>query len=307
MRQRTLKTIAVNQTIRCLKIDKYDNIIKTFASELNLLGYSQNTITTYILTIENMLKKVKKEPKNIKEEDIKQYLLYLKRNKENSNKTISMKLNAIKTFLKTTDNHSTENIKLPKIEKSLPKVLSIEEVRQLINSAENKRDMLIIRLLYSTGIRVSELIKLKTNSIENGKMLIISGKGSKDRIIHIDQKTEAMSKEYIDDTKSKTYIIENKDKKPLTARTIQRIIEKYKNKAGINKAVTPHILRHSFATHLLQNKADIVVIKELLGHSNLTTTQIYTNISNEFREKSYNSAHPLANEEKTENKERKDF
>lgn len=244
-----------------------------------------------------MLKKVKKDPKDIKEADIKQYLLYLKRDKENSNKTIAMKLNAIKTFLKTADNHDTDNIKLPKIEKSLPKVLSIEEVKQLINSAENKRDMLIIRLLYSTGIRVSELIKLKTNSIENGKMLIISGKGSKDRIIHIDQKTEAMTKEYIDDTRPKTYIIENKDKKQLTARTIQRIIEKYKNKTGINKDITPHILRHSFATHLLQNKADIMVIKELLGHSNLTTTQIYTNISNEFREKSYNSAHPLANEE----------
>ena len=281
-------------------MNKYDKIINNFTTELNLRGYTENTIETYRLTVENMLKKIKKDPKHIHEEDIKKYLVYLKKDKKNGNKSISLKLNAIKTFLKSVKNHVSDNIKLPKTEKALPKVLSINEVRQLISCAENQRDTLILRLLYSTGVRVSELVNLEISNIQEGRIHIIAGKGAKDRIIYIDQKTEAMVKSYIENNKNKTYIIENKDKIKLTTRTIQRIVEKCKKKAGIDKEVTPHVLRHSFATHLLQNKADIVVIKELLGHSNLTTTQIYTNISNEFREKSYNSAHPLAKEDEQE-------
>ena len=283
-------------------MDKNTKILKNFILELNLLGYSENTIKTYRLTVEDMLKRVNKDPKDIDEIKIKEYLIYLKKDRNNSNKTMAMKTNAIKTFLKTLKNPAADDIRLPKVEKTLPTVLSIEEVKRLLECAGNTRDHLTLRVLYSTGVRVSELVKLRINDIQDQRIHIRSGKGSKDRIIYIDPKTEIMIKTYIEQNRPKTHIFENKENKPLTPRTIQRIVEKYRNKAGIDKEVTPHILRHSFATHLLQNKADIVVIKELLGHSSLTTTQIYTNISNEFRERSYNSAHPLAKEETEENK-----
>jgi integrase/recombinase XerD len=303
MRHKHIKTISIANIKRCLKIDniEYLNYLKEFKLELNLRGYSKNTVNTYNLTIKNMILFLNKDPKKIEPKDIREYLIYLKNDNNNTNKSVAMKINAIKTFLNSIKNKTaTEELKVPKVDKSLPKVLTIEEMKRLLNSTINIRDKLIIRVLYSTGVRVSELTKLKINDIEKEIIHIKSGKGSKDRIIYIDELTQKMINEYTNILKPKKYVFENKDRDPLTPRTIQRIVEKCKKSAGIEKEVTPHVIRHSFATHLLQNKADIVVIKELLGHSNLTTTQIYTNISNEFRETSYKKSHPLSEQNSKE-------
>jgi len=234
--------------------------------------------------------------KKLKTDDIKAYLFYLQREKGNNLKSIHRHLNAIKTFYRTNELNTAENIKLPKLTKDFPIYLKIGEIKKLISSADNIRDKTIIQLLYASGLRVSELAALNIDSIDENTVKVIRGKGGKDRITYIDPSTMKLIKEYIttrNDKENALFI--NKYQKRISVRSIERIIKKYGIKTGINKKITPHTLRHSFATHLLQNKANIVVIKDLLGHSNLTTTQIYTNLTDDYREDIYNKSYPLKN------------
>jgi integrase/recombinase XerD len=272
-------------------------MIEDYLMELELRGQSKNTIRNYRYTISNFLKFTNKSPENINEQDIKRYMIHLKNQKNATNRTIHRHLNALRSFFRYQNIDIADKIQLPKLSKPLPKFLTREEIKILLEKTDRLRDKCLIRLLYSTGLRVSELVNLNKNDIKTESIHVISGKGAKDRIVFVDPRTQEMISHYIserNDDKEALFLSTHGER--ISARTIQWLIKKYSKKAGIEKKVSPHVLRHSFATHMLEGDADIVVIKELLGHSNLATTQIYTHITDERRKKVYAKAHPLSKE-----------
>ncbi|KYC54329.1 MAG: putative tyrosine recombinase XerC-like protein [Candidatus Methanofastidiosum methylothiophilum] len=265
--------------------------------ELELRGQSKNTIRNYSYTLSNFFDFIGKNPESVTESDIKRYMIYLKNEKNATNRTIHRHLNALRSFFRYQNLSIADKVMLPKLSKPLPKFLTKEEMALLLGAPDKLRDKCIIRILYSTGLRVSELVKLNKNDIKTESIHVVSGKGSKDRIVFVDSKTREMIEEYLSQRKdnNEALFISTHDER-ISPRTIQWTIKKYAKECGIDKKVTPHVLRHSFATHMLEGDADIVVIKELLGHSNLSTTQIYTHITDERRKKVYEKAHPLSKE-----------
>lgn len=272
-------------------------MFEDYLMDLELRGQSKNTIRNYGYTLHNFFDFIQKSPESVTETDIKRYMIYLKNEKNATNRTIHRHLNALRSFFRYQDIPIADKVMLPKLSKPLPKFLTKEEMALLLEAPNKLRDKCIIRILYSTGLRVSELVKLNKNDIKTESIHVVSGKGSKDRIVFVDSKTREMIGEYISqrsDANDALFVSSQEER--ISPRTIQWTIKKYSNKCGIEKKVTPHVLRHSFATHMLEGDADIVVIKELLGHSNLSTTQIYTHITDERRKKVYEKAHPLSKE-----------
>ncbi|MGN1379441.1 MAG: site-specific tyrosine recombinase/integron integrase [Bacilli bacterium] len=205
-------------------------------------------------------------------------------------------------------NNPVQTIKLPKLEKKLPEFLTIEEVDKLLNIVPTKiydyRNIAMMETLYATGIRVSELVNMKISDIDFNECIIkIFGKGSKERIVPINESAYNALKDYIDNyrlfllkTKSSEYVFINNFGNKISRQGFFKILKKLYKDAGINKEVSPHTLRHSFATHLLNNGANLRVIQTLLGHSNITTTQIYTHLSNESLKNDY-KFHPRNKED----------
>jgi len=257
----------------------YADDLKKLDTELKLRGFSIHTISSYLRYNKKFLEYIKKDPKSINKDHIKSFLSYLLSDKHLSARTLNLVRAALLFFYNEIMGIGITNIKTPKIEKSLPTVLTKKEVRALFNAAKNFKSRLILKLLYSSGLRVSELTKLKYEDInlDENSGTVRQGKGKKDRMFILSHE-----------------IIDNKNQ-PISTRNIQKIIKNYAKKADINKNVTPHKLRHSFATHLLEAGTDIRMIQELLGHSNLQTTQIYTHVSREQIKKVKN---PLDNLDK---------
>lgn len=261
-----------------------NKIINQLQTELKIRGYSDKTIKSYTIHTKlflNYLQKNNTNINNIDENNIKQYIAYLMDN-QSKPRTIALKLSAINFLLKEILNKQIKEVKPPKASKSLPEVLSKEEIKKLIQSAPTEKTRLIIKLLYSCGLRVSELTNLKKKNINlNEKSCWIrKGKGSKDRFIPLPNILLNEIKNQIKKTDSE-YLFSKKDKTKLSTRNIQKIIKNTSKKANINKDVTPHKLRHSYATHLLDEGTDIRLIQELLGHASISTTQIYTHVSKE--------------------------
>jgi len=260
-------------------------VIKTLnqlLTELKLRGFAKNTIDSYLIHNRLFLEHIKKQPKDITEKDIKQYFADLT-DKTLTNKTISLKLSALKFYYDEILKKKIVNLKPPKISKKIPEVLSKEEIRNLIESSPTQKSKLIIKLLYSTGLRVSELtnLKLKEINLKTREAWVRSGKGAKDRFFQIPPNLMEDLNKHISTLKEKEIYLFPGKNKTLTTRNIQKILLKAAEKAEINKRVTPHKLRHSFATHLLEAGTDIRYIQALLGHADLSTTQIYTHVSNE--------------------------
>jgi integrase/recombinase XerD len=268
--------------------------IDKLKAELRIRGFSPMTLRNYSFFVEKFLAKTGKQSQDLNEDDAKLYLSELFETK--SKNTIMLAAASIKFFYKEVLKKDFGDIRIPKKEKRLPEVLSRDEVRKLIDSADNEKSRLIISLLYSSGLRVSELVNLKIadmNWNENTGW-VRKGKGNKDRIFAL---ADTLSKEVQEHIIGRDNVYLFSKEKPLTTRNIQKIIQFTKNRAGLNKKVTPHTLRHSFATHLLENGTDIRVIQAMLGHSNLNTTQVYTHISSEQIKKVQN---PLDNLNKVE-------
>lgn len=189
----------------------------------------------------------------------------------------------------------------------LPDFLLFDEVERLFDAIdtqtpEGKRDRVMFELMYASGLRVAETASLMLNNIDlNQRMLRIKGKGSKERFVPFYPSVGTLLKEYLrkerlallDGLKSE-YVFINNRHKPLSTRGIQYLLDKYAGLAGLNKTVHPHMLRHSFATHLLDNGADLRIVQELLGHAHLSTTQIYTHVTIDRLKSAYLSAHPRA-------------
>ena len=270
----------------------------------------------YLSVFKNFLEELKKTEASIEDidlESIRLFRLFLNRKKIDgqkrtlSKKTQSYYLIALRNFLKYLIRYnykvlSPEKIELPKIEPREIKVISWEELERLLsapkgNSLKELRDRAILEMLFSTGLRVSELTNLKRKDINlKAGEFTVRGKGSKIRIVFLSSVAKQVLAKYLkkrQDSEEHLFVSLPKKNKvtPLTSRSIQRIVSYWARRAGIVKPVTPHTLRHMFATDLLQNGADLRAIQELLGHSQITTTQVYTHLSNQALKEVYQAFH----------------
>jgi len=266
------------------------NYLEKVRTELKLKGNSEKTISSYSFFINKFIKKVNPETASL--DDIKTFLASQIDNY--SRKSQSLLISSLRFFYTNIIDKPEIVIKLktPKKEKKIPIVLTKEEVKLLIDNADYEKTKLMVKTLYSTGLRVSELTNLtpKDLDLNNNNGWVRKGKGSKDRMFYFSPSLSKELKKYLENNPNNKYLFS--EEKPLTPRNIQTIMKRLSKKANINKKITPHTLRHSFATHLLENGANLAEIQQLLGHENLETTRIYTHISQEQLKKIKN---PLDN------------
>jgi len=250
-----------------------------FESELALRNYSQHTLESYKRYLASFQEYLGKEARKASVEDVKKYLAWLVVKKKAAPRTVALAKAALRFYFEEVLGKNLGRINLPKQGRRLPTVLTKEEVKKLIEKAGSKKSELVIKTLYSTGMRVSELCRLKAEDIEwaEGTAWVRQGKGGKDRMIILSRQLLREFKEHLP---REGWLFRGRDGR-MSERNVQGIIKRAAENAGIKKKVTPHTLRHSFATHLLEEGNDLRVIQELLGHSNLQTTQIYTSVSSE--------------------------
>ncbi len=260
-------------------------LMDKFRQELVITGYSPRTLEMYLLYVKGFLGFAKMPADKVEREDVVAYMAYMKQDRAASNATLALVHSSLKFFFHTfLHKKIVDDIKVPKKAKKLPTVLTIDEIKELIKATKRGRNRLIVEFLYSSGVRVSEAVKIKVPNINLKERIAMvrGGKGSKDRVIILSKNWAREIKKYLNRKKVKSeFVFSKKNGKPISVDTVQRIIREATKKAGINKRVTPHSLRHSFATHLLEAGENIRKIQELLGHSNLSTTQIYTQVSTE--------------------------
>lgn len=257
-------------------------LLQKIENELKLRNYSRKTIKSYILCLSDFFRFIGNIEKNPNIDAIKKYLLK-KQDKKQSSQTINLYLNAIKYFYRDVMKSPVAiDLRFAKTSKKLPVVLSRAEVENIINLISNQKHKLIIALSYGAGLRVSEAVNLKAKDINLEELTIhLKGaKGDKDRITIFPEKLREELRKLISFKKGDGYVFESEYGGKLTERTAQIIFEKGLKSAGIKKDATFHSLRHSFATHLLENGVDVRYVQELLGHQNIRTTQLYTKVTN---------------------------
>ena len=280
---------------------------------------SDNTINAYEIDIKEYSIFLNKyhhidNVEDITKDDIEKYIQSLKRNNMSKN-TISRKISAINSFHKflklenVIDNSLNLNVRKPKKERKLPVVLSVEEVNRLIESIDTntyigKRNRAMIELLYSSGLRIQELLDINIKDLHlKEAYLNVIGKGNKERIVPLGEMAVIAIRDYIEHarsyiagTDSKLLFYNYKGDK-LSRQGFYKYLVKQANEAGIEKVISPHTLRHSFATHLLENGIDLRIVQELLGHEDIETTEIYTHINSNRLKEQFLHTHPLVNKE----------
>jgi integrase/recombinase XerD len=281
-------------------------------------GLAKNTIVSYERDLNSYITYLKKvetlsQLNDVQRVHIVHFLGHLKEQKKSS-KTMARHIASVRAFHqflirdKVTDHDPSVHIESPKLEKSLPKVLNLQEVEVLLDSPKQEdhfglRDKAMLELLYATGIRVSELIGLNLGDIHLTMGFVrCIGKGNKERIIPVGKTATNALNYYLDNGRprfvSKKYRDEalflNNHGKRLTRQGFWKILKRLAGEAGITKDLTPHTLRHSFATHLLENGADLRAVQEMLGHADISTTQIYTHVTKTRLKDVYSKFHPRA-------------
>ena len=272
-----------------VQVDKFLFFLKV---ELN---YSELTIKSYQLDLTDFFGYIESKKINyltIRNHDVRGYLKYLDScNLKNS--TISRRISTLRTFYNylvdenIVENNVFHNVKNPKLEKKLPNYLNYNEMEELLESidistTEGLEKRLLIEMFYSTGCRVSEMINVKISDIDfTNKTIRIMGKGSKERIVYFGDYASKYLDNYLSKVKCDKYLFTNKKGEKLTINEVEQIVKDIMKHISIKTHVTPHTLRHTFATHLLNNGADIKTVQELLGHANLSTTGIYTHVSSD--------------------------
>ena len=227
---------------------------------------------------------IKKDPNSVQEADLKRYLGHLLTDKKHKPASVSLALSSLRFFYKEIlKKPIVEDINTPKKEKKIPVVLTKEEIKRLIDAAKNPKHKLLIELMYSSGLRVSEVVSIKMDDFDlNDKTgTIRSGKGKKDRNIILSNNFIMHLQQYLKRRDDQNPYLFHIKERHITTRQAQKIVVGSASKAGIKKRVFCHALRSSFATHLLESGTDIRLIQELLGHSNLATTERYTRVSKE--------------------------
>ena len=260
-----------------------EEFLKKLETELKISKNSSHTLRNYLKANNDLLNFLKKSPEEVAVDDVKLYMA--EKLTDKSSMTNIVFLASLKyAYINILKKDITLGIKRPRKEQRIPSVLSKEEVIRLIDSIPNKKSNLMISLIYAIGLRVSELVNLKVSDLDfSGQTgYLRQAKGNKDRTFNIPESLFKSLKEQAEKQKEKNqeYLFTGLKGK-LTTRNIQKMVQKAAKKSGIGKEIHPHTLRHSFATHLLENGTDVRYIQQLLGHSSLDTTQIYTHISRE--------------------------
>ncbi len=256
---------------------------KEYLQKLQLKRYANNTIKTYVTCFERFINHYKNtEINTLGENDIRDYLSYLHK-KELSTSYINQSVNAIKFYYEVVHNMPNRfyEIERPIKEHKLPKVISKEEVLAIIKYTNNIKHRCIVSLLYSAGLRRSELINLKISDIDSKRMVIrVEGaKGNKDRLTLLSATVLNDLRRYFKEWRPKKWLFESPDGRKYSVTSVENVVKISAKKAKIKNRVTPHMLRHSFATHLLENGTDLRSIQALLGHNSLQTTEIYTHVA----------------------------
>ncbi|MDP2729337.1 MAG: site-specific tyrosine recombinase XerD [Dehalococcoidales bacterium] len=285
-------------------------------------GFSENTLAAYRNDLLQLADFIEKEAakqgvipswSNFSRQDMLRYLLILKE-KDYANTTLARKVAAIKSFFKfmvaegNLKNNPTRDLASPKVSRLLPKPISHAEAMQLLelparlSTPEAKRDSAMLSLLYASGMRVSELMSLNLGDVNTSSGFVrCLGKGRKERLIPIAPRASLALETYLNEARA--HLARNKDEKALflnqrgdrlTRQGFWQILKSYAKSAGLSEKITPHTLRHSFATHMLTGGADLRSVQELLGHANISTTQIYTHLSGEHVRRTYEKSHPRA-------------
>ncbi len=296
-----------------------DRFFKYLSAEKNASGH---TISNYRRDLDQFVSFMGKSDQDllsIHHFDVRRFLGDLQK-KEYARASILRKVAAVKSFFKylwregIIQENPLASLSSPKKQRSLPSFMTIEEVQKMLEAPDKsdwlgRRDQAILELLYSTGIRVSELVGLNLEEVDFGSELIkVRGKGKKERIVpmgriaiktlrsYLMARQDAHEKYSVSERPSKRTqaLFINKNQGRLTSRSVERLVLKYGKMAGVSKKVTPHTFRHSCATHLLDRGADLRSVQEILGHVNLSTTQIYTHVTAEKLKKIYDQAHPRA-------------
>lgn len=294
-----------NQIMEKVDFIKLDNINK-FYNYMLAKNYSENTVLSYINDLYYLYEFLKKDLTLVTEEDIRDYLELLELKKEQTTSK-RRKISTFKSFYKylyqngiiDKKTYPLTKIAYPKLEKKLPKFIYYNDLLEILEeSSKNKdgiRDRLIIEMLYATGLRVSELVNIKLNDIDfNNRRIIVCGKGNKERIVYYGEYAEKVLKEYLEthQKNKENYLFMNARGEKLTDRGVRYIIDKIMQRLSVKTHVTPHVLRHTFATDMLNNGCDIKIVQELLGHSSLKTTEVYTHVTNERLKEVYYRCFP---------------
>ncbi len=257
--------------------------LKGLEAEIKVRGFSRKTLDAYMHHNEKFLKFVNKTPEEVTEQDVKAFLGYLMSEKEHKPASVNLALSSLKFFYQEMLKRNIfANVKAPKSEKKLPTVLTKDEIRALIENEKNTKHRLLIEIMYGSGLRVSECVSIKLSDLDLEQKLgvVRLGKGKKDRQFILSATLQEHIKDYMKDSPEQDYLFAHNGRH-IGVRQAQKIVKNAAVKAGIRKRVFCHALRASFATHLLESGTDIRVIQELLGHSNLATTQRYTKVSTE--------------------------
>lgn len=269
-------------------------------------AYSDNTVGAYMNVLNKYEEFLKKDILESDTEDLERYLKYIK-NLEST--TVAHKITSIKSYFNynikrgIVSVNPADKVSRPKLTKHLPEYLTEEEVGKLLDvevkSPYDYRNKTILELLYSSGIRISELVNIKTPNYDSEECLIrIMGKGSKERIVPLGDYAINIMNDYMNNyrplinKKHTDYVFVNNRGDKISRQFIFKVIKKEALKKGIKKDISPHTLRHTFATHLLKNGADLRIIQELLGHENISTTQIYTHVTNNKLKSDYETYFP---------------
>jgi integrase/recombinase XerD len=298
----------------------WNSILKGFKAYLQLeRSLSENSVDAYLRDIIKLkqfceLQGISVQPEKLTQQQLEQFLTFISEYGLSA-RTQARILSGIKAFYKylsiedIIDENPTELLEAPKIGRKLPDVLSIEEINELISAIdlskpEGERNKAILETMYSCGLRVSELINLKlSNLVFNEGFIHVVGKGSKERIVpigsiaikHINIYIQSVRNHQQNITKSSEDILFlNRRGAKLTRVMIFTIIKQLCKKAGINKSISPHTLRHSFATHLVEGGADLRAVQEMLGHESITTTEIYTHLDRDYLRQAILDFHPRA-------------
>lgn len=289
-------------------VDDIMNYIEEYKKYLLIdKKYSNNTILSYMNDLNNFNNFIQKNIIKVNKNDVLKFIEFERTKKDV--RSVSHSLTVIRNFYNfliienIIKENPTDKIDSPKLKKSLPTVLSKEEVDDLLNIELNNkydyRNKAMLELMYATGMRISELINIQMEDINlNNSCVIVNGKGNKERKIPFDEITTYYLEKYINEyrkqflKKINNYLFLNCFGEKISRQAFFKTIKSLATKKNIHKKFSPHTLRHSFATHMVENGADLRSVQILLGHSDISTTQIYTNISNKFIRENYEKSHP---------------
>ena len=289
-------------------------IVKEFKDYLEVeKGLSPNSVFSYLSDLNKLDKFLSKEDKDIVSITKNEIQAFLREEsvKQISNRTKARVIASLRQFYnyleaqKFIQDNPMDKVESPKIERHLPDFLTVEEIQKLFtvfnkSNELEMRDLTMFEILYSSGLRISEACSLKISDLDMDNMLInVRGKGGRERLVPFGEIAGELLKEYISKVRdsikgnrTSEYLFISKKGGPINRKSAWRLLKRYIERAGINKNITPHTLRHSFATHLLQNNADLRSVQELLGHIDISTTQIYTHVVSKELEKAHKTHHP---------------